>query len=539
VDATRAGLPDRQPKLAADDPWRATVALARVEAARLLRHPVTVAAVLLFIGPPLYRWLTGAANRFPILHDEDRGMQFSALFLLGGAALVVANLAVLRANRHGTAALYDVLVLPNAWRTGAHLLALLPFALLAAALVAVRIAMSASARAAAGQPNLYELATSPVVVLLAGASGVLLARVVTSAVVAPLAVLGLGVLTLAGLSTVHTSIDWVRWLLPVAAPEELMPLPSDLLDRPAARHLGYLVGLTVLIAVAAVALAGARGRRLIAATAAGSVIAMVAGAAQFVPAGDPVVAARIVATERPYEQQMCRRIEHVTYCVFPDFAAWISSWDAVVRGVLRRVPAAEAQRPLVIRQRVRAYDDPRGGSVFSMSARQSQQQRQAWTQAWRRADRAAGTPNTVPVGTVWGDDRSQTEFAGLVAYEVITRAGAGVDVRLCGARGVLVGWLAGQATREAAAGMRELDATSSGAVRFGEPSFHSGVSVDDREMAVALELLKRPTDEAAAAVLRSWEELSAAQTPTERVGEIFGVPVPPAPPVREHTLCDG
>jgi hypothetical protein len=539
LHATQVGRADRRPNRATFNRWRATVALARVEAIRLLRHPVIVAAALLFIGPLLYRWLTGTANRFAILHDEDRSMQFSAMLLLGGAALVVANLAALRARRHRTAAFYDVLVLPNAWRIGAHLLALMPFALLAAALVAARIGVHAATSTAVGEPNPYELATSPVVVLLAGASGVLLARLATSAVVAPLAVVGLGVLTFAGWSTVHTSIDWMRWLLPVAAPDEPMPLPADLLDRPAARHLGYLVGLTVLVAVAALALAGARGRRLIAATAAGSAIAVIAGAAQFVPPGVPVVAARIVATERPHEQQTCQRIGQVMYCVFPDFTPWITSWDAVVRGVLRRVPAAEAQRPLVIRQRVRAHDDPRAGGFLPIGAVQSREQRQAWTQAWRRADRAAGTPNTVAVGTVWGNDRSQTEFAGLVAYEVITRAGAGVDVRLCGALGVLIGWLVGQATPETAAGLRQLDAASFGAVPFREPSFFSGVSVDDREMTVALELLKRPTDETAAAVLRAWDELSAPRTPTERVGELLGIPVPPAPPAREHILCEG
>jgi hypothetical protein len=157
--------------------------------------------------------------------------------------------------------------------------------------------------------------------------------------------------------------------------------------------------------------------------------------------------------------------------------------------------------------------------------------------AWRRVDADAGTPNAVTVGTRWGDGESEIGFAGLVAYEVVVRAGAPARGALCGARGVLVGWLAGQATPKATAGLREVDGSSWGSVPFGDPQFPVGLSVPDREMAVALALLERPADEVAQVVRRSWAELSAEGTPAERVGELFTVPVAPLPPEQERTVC--
>jgi hypothetical protein len=524
------------PVPAGADRRRAMVALARTEATRSLRHPVTIAAVLLFLGPWLYGWLAGSANRYPVLQDEDRGLQFLAVLLLGGAALVVGNLAVLRPRRHGTAALYDVLVLPAAWRTAAHLLATGAFGLLAAVLVAVRVTALATAAGAAGRLNPYELVATPLAVMLLGAVGVLLARLVNSMIVALLAVLGFAVLTFAATGAaradgVATASTWLRWCLPVAVQADPMPLPADLLARPAAMHVIYLIGLLSLVVVAVLARTGARGRRLVAVGVVALALTVGGAAVQARPVADDVVAARIAATEHPAGQQTCRRIDQVDYCAFPDFAPWVDGWDAVLRGVLRRVPAAEAQRPLAVRQRVWAQDYPVSGSVMGG------EEQTARADAWRRDDVAAGTPTTVTVGTQWGDGRSEVGFAGLVAYEVITRKGAGVDDQVCGARGVLVAWLAAQATPETRAGLRTEDENSWGSVSFVEPSFHTGVSVSDREMTVVMELLRRPADEVAAVVLRSWAELSAADTTTERVGEIFGVPVPPDVPENERSTC--
>jgi hypothetical protein len=392
----------------------------------------------------------------------------------------------------------------------------------------VRIGVLAALPGAAGSVDGYELAAVPVAVLLLGATGVLLARLIRSVIVAPLVLLTLAVATYVAALVSHGRFAGV---LPASITADPMPLPVDLMDRPAAAHLAYLTGLVVLVAGIALARAGARGPRLLALAAAGLSITVVAGGWQFLPSGDAVRPARITATDRPAERQTCRTVDQVTYCAFDGFLPWVDGWDTVVRGVLRRFPAEDARQPLVIRQRVWAHDYPVDGYT------QSAEQAQARTDAWRAADRAAGTPNTVPVGTTWGDGRSVVGLAGLVAYETIARTGAGVDGPVCGSRAVLVAWLAGQASPAAAAGLREADETSWGGVPLAEQSFGTGVTVPDREMAVAHALLSEPADQVGAELLRSWAELSAADTPTERIGEIFGVPVAPLPPENERMVC--
>src|SRR5262245_37508120 len=108
--------------------WRATLALARVEGLRLPRHPLVLVAAALLVWP----WAAGLRHRddtYPVLHHADIGTQ-QALLLLAAAVLIAANLAVLRAHRHGAEPLYGTLALPAWRRTLAHLLSLLPVTLL-------------------------------------------------------------------------------------------------------------------------------------------------------------------------------------------------------------------------------------------------------------------------------------------------------------------------------------------------------------------------------------------------------------------------
>jgi hypothetical protein len=531
VSTTVIERPESATAAEAADPRGAMLALARVEARRLLRHPVTIVGVLLFLAPMVYEWVSGGANRYPVLHDEDWSKQFIGLLTLGGAALVAANLAALRAHRHRTTAQYGVLVLPDPWRTAGFLLAVVPFAGVVAVLVALRVGLLAALPGAVGRPNPYELALFPAVVLLLGALGVLLARVFRTTVVPPLVLLGLVVATFGGVMASVPGSRYLRWLLPVSVEEPLMPLPADLMTRPAGRHLAYVAGLLVVLVVAALAVTGARGRRLTLAGAAGLAIAVLAGSAQYLPVSDAVEKARVGAVASPAGMQTCRTVDQVTYCAFDDFAPWIDGWDTVVRGVLRGVPEQEARKPLAVRQRV-STDDARANGFVS-----TPEDRAVVAEAWRRIDEAAGTPNSVTIGTHWGEGSDEVGFAGRVAFEVVARKGPGADGVICGTQGVLVGWLAGQATPLAAAGLREIDASSTGGVSFFDRGFNAFLTVDDREMAVVLALLKRPAAEVAETVKRSWAELSAADTPTERAGEIFGVPVPPAPPVEERSAC--
>ena len=99
---------------------RSTLALTAVETGRLLRHPVVVAATAVGMWL-LWRWGNGTA---PVLHYADIATQIP-LAPLAGAALLAANLAVLRSYRDGSVDLYSATRLSQAWRTLAHLLSVL------------------------------------------------------------------------------------------------------------------------------------------------------------------------------------------------------------------------------------------------------------------------------------------------------------------------------------------------------------------------------------------------------------------------------
>jgi hypothetical protein len=496
---------------------RATLALARVEAVRLLRHPLVLVALALVVGLQVRSAFAG--EPFPVLQEADHGTQVPML-LLGGAALVAANLAALRPHRHGTAPIYDVLVLAPWRRTLAYLLAPVPLALFGAVLVGVRIAVLAGAPGAAGRPNPAELVTGPVVILLFGTVGVLLGRLVTSAVVAPLLLVVVAAVTVFGAVPDVLGSSPLRWFAPVVLRDETTaPLPVDLVGRPAGAHLAYLAGLVVLVAVAAVLRTGRRGAGVLAAGGVSLLLVVVAGAAQLSAPSRAVVDGRIAATQHPAASQICQTRDGRTYCAFPDFASRIPAWDEVVRGVLRRVPAAVADRSPAVRQRVLAAGGPPGGSGVVPLAPVA---------AWQRDDRDAGTPGALPVSTAWGDGVPEVELAGQVAYTAVTgKAGGPAVDTVCHAQGAVVLWLAGQATPRTRAGLDELLRSSTGGVVLTVARFGTGLAFTPREIAVASALLTRPDDEVARTLAGSWAELTAPATSTERAAELLGTPVPP------------
>jgi hypothetical protein len=510
----------------------AMLALARVEGLRLLRHPATVVALVLLLAG-WTRWMVTGANRFPVLHDEDRGVQYAVLVLLGGAALIGSNLAVLRAHRHGTTDMYGVLVLPRAWRLGGHLLAIVPLVVLTGILVTARTGLLMLPAGAVGRPNAFELAASPLAVAFMGAVGVLLGRLIRTTIVAPVAVLFVAVLTVA--AAVRGPSARIPWFLPVALVDASMPVPSQLLGRPAGAHLAYLAGLVGLVAVAAVG----RRTRLSAMVVAVALVAVAAGGVvQSRPLDAATTAARVVATDRPAPMQACELRRQVTYCAFPEFAPWIDDWDRVVRAVLARVPPAVAGQPHAVRQRVVATESPVDRSSFfgkpAASETWGQDDTESFLDAQERADAAAGTPHAVTVGTQWGSARDEVTLAAFVAHRVL----GGDDRSTCGSRSVLTAWLAAQASPHAAAGLREIDDTSWGAVIFAAPNLMHMLMIDDRDLAVAKELLRRPAGDVAGTLAGAWDGMVAADAPTERIAELFGVPVGPRVPGLRATPCD-
>ncbi len=485
-------------------PRRATLALARVEAVRLLRHPLTLAATLFLIGFWVATWFTNQANRFPVLQDIDRDTELGMMLLLGAAALIAGNLAVLRAHRDGTAGLGRVLILPAGARTAAHLLAVVPLAVLGVVLALLRVGVLWACTPAAGRPEAYEVLTGPATVLLFGALGVLLGRLTRSAVAAPLVLLAL----LASLVVLPllTTGGRARWLQPVVVqgdPALPMPAPVALLGRPAGAHLGYLLGVAGLLAVAAVARAGTRTVRVGVAGGVALALAVTGGVLQLWPLDGSVRAARVAAMEHPAARQECRTLDGVTYCAFPEFSRWIPAWHDLVRAVVAQVPEARRPDRLAVRQRVVVGDLSVAGT-------------------WHADDVAAGTPDAVTASTRWGDSRSAAELAGQVAYRLITGAGPGAGAVACGGTGVLTVWLAGQAGPLAATGIRLL--ADPHGVSFAQADALPGVDVPAPELTVGLAALHLP----AGRVRDAWATLTAPGTTAARAAALLGLPAPPA-----------
>jgi hypothetical protein len=507
---------------------RATLSLARAESVRLLRHPATAVTAVLFVAA----WGVGQVfgdfgARFPVLPDVDSATHIPALLLLAVGALLAANLTVLRPTRDRTAEAFGLLSLPERHRTAAHLLAVLSLGLLAAVLEAVRIGYLLTLPDAAGRPNPYEIATVPMLTLVGGALGVLLGRLVRAAVFAPLAVAGAGAALLVWtmLGRVTTGSDRpspLRWLQPIALGDGApMPLPGDLVSRPAGRHLAYLAGIGLILALAALIRSGARGPRLIVAVSAALALTVGAGVAQTRPPDQRLLDARAAATERPAARQDCQRLAGGTYCAFPDFADWADDWDRVTLAVLRRVPPGQAPGPLYFRQRVFAAGAERLAGVHEAGGL-------APLDAWRADDLAAGTPDPVALPT-WWNPAAQVDLAGALAYRAIGGQ-VPADGPLCGGRAVLVAWLVGQVGPETSARVRDLAADSRGLSLAIDTSagFFSSLFLDRAELAVAAKLLDRSADGVAAAVAAAWTELRDPRTRTERAAELLGVPgVPP------------
>jgi hypothetical protein len=521
---------------------RSMLALAGVESGRLLRHPAVLAATALGVWL-LWRWGKGT---LPVLHYADIATQFP-LAPLAAAALLAANLAVLRPHRDGAVDLYGATRLSLARRTLAHLLSVLPLAALGGVLVAADLAWLAGVPGRVGTPNLAEAATGPALIVLAGWLGVLLGRVWRSVAVAPLVlvVVAVGSLTLADLHVGgHDQRPWV-WLGTLLRPVTIDPPPAALLGRPATWHLVYLLGAAVVLGALAVWRGQAQARaprRPRAVTGAVLVAALavtaVAAVTQTRPTSPALAARRLAAASNPAAHQVCQRRGPAVYCVFPGFEPQIGLWEPTVRAVLAGVPPAAAARaaPVTVAQRIgwpRLFTDD----------------------AFLTADQGHGDRGdrpVAPVGTAWGRDgqalaTSQARLAGNVAARVTEQAdqvqqpsgeqpkssvGSAAEPPPpnvgCNARAVVALWLAARASPHVAVGLRQQVTDA----RFAFIAFPNDVDSDDvvwgvREAELALALLERPSDQVTQTLWRHWDLLTSPATTLERLGEVVGVQPPP------------
>ncbi|MBY8340068.1 ABC transporter permease [Streptomyces spinosirectus] len=483
--------------------WSAALALALFEARRLLLSLPVLLAFAVYVA-----WIVWQTPDFedgyPALQDADRAGQ-STLLLVGLAVLVCVNQAVLRAKRRDTERHFAVLVLPGPWRTGAHALSLVPVVVLTAVCTLAQFGWSALRSGAVGSGSPGELLVGPLTVLLFGALGVLLARLVASPIAAPLITVVLILMFfVAGGFPAGDGERGLRWLTPVVTEASSQTLPASLLDRPAAWHALYLAGLALTLALLAVLAGGGRGWMLTAATAGAVALAVTGGVLQCAPVGADTRAARERASVSPEKLQTCVRHGSSTYCAFPDWTARTDSWADVVHDVQSSAGGTARTQPLLVRQRI----DARYGLTADAAIEPS------------------STPHQVTVGTAWGGNRVP-EFSAAVAA-VLVAGDEKAAGSLCDGRMVTVMWLALNRLPHPMTSLRNvrLDDSVTGSAIVLSPT--NPMSMTAGQTDVVRELLGRPAGEITPRVRAHWAELTAPKVTTAHVAELLGVAAPKA-----------
>ncbi|CAL9501325.1 hypothetical protein SUDANB176_03448 [Streptomyces sp. enrichment culture] len=498
MSAALAAAPPAEDTGARDGGTRAVLALAAFEARRLLLSVPVVVAFAAYVAWIVWR-SRSSWDGHPALQDADRATQGMPM-LVGLAVLVRADLAVLRSARRGTEEHFGLLVVTPWRRTAAHALSVVPAALLTAVCVAAQFTWEALKPGAVGHGSPAELLVGPLTVLLFGVLGVLLARLVRSALAAPLAVVLL--LLAFVLGTAPVGSDGLSWLAPVVSETGSHPLPSDLLGRPAAWHALYLAGAALCAAFLAVLVAGGRSAAVRAGLALSLALAVTGGVMQArgVTPSPELTAARERASVRP--ELTCVEHGRSTYCAFPEWIPRTGTWAGVVDRVQSLAGGSAHDRRLVVRQRVDARYGLEGDAAIPPST----------------------TPYQVTVGTAWGGNRVP-EFSAAVAAVLVTGSEKAAG-ELCDGRMVTVMWLAlsGQDDPMDALRRVRLDDSVSGSAVVLSPT--DPMTMTEGQTDVVRRLLERPGDGVAGKVKEHWSELTSPGVTTARAAELLGVAGP-------------
>ncbi|MDL5202414.1 ABC transporter permease [Streptomyces sp. ALI-76-A] len=482
-------------------PWRAVVALALFEARRLLTRIPVLFALVVHVGWTGWRTRT-SWDGYPALQDADRATQ-DAPMLVGLAVLLCVNQAVLRAKRRDTERHFAVLLVQPWRRTAAHALSVVPVAGVVALCVAGQFTWEALKPGAVGHGSPGELLVGPLTVLLFGAVGVLLARLVPSVVAAPLLVVFFLLTFVVGIAPGGDERDGTRWLFPVVAESTANTLPSDLLGRPAAWHALYLAGLAVTVALLAVLAGGGRSWTLRAACVGALAVTVLGASAQTNGVPAATAAARERVSVSPEKEQTCVERAGSTYCAFPEWVPRAGTWAATVDRVRSLAGGTARGQKLSVRQRIEARHGMSADSALAPSA----------------------TPHQVTVGTAWGGNRVP-EFSVAVAGVLVAGSEKAATGGLCDGRMVTLMWLAlagGDDPLTDLSRVRLDDSTRGAAVVLSptEPLYMTA-----GQTGVVTQLFGRPLKEVSARVQAHWAELTAPKVTTARVADLLGVTAP-------------
>ncbi|MEU0070678.1 ABC transporter permease [Streptomyces sp. NPDC006332] len=484
--------------------WRAVVALALFEARELLTRVLVLFALLVHVAWIVWR-TPDSYEGYPALQDVDRATQGPPV-LVALAVLLGVNHAVLRAKRRDTERHFAVLVVQPWQRTVAHLLSVVPVAAVVAVCVAGQFTWEALKPGAIGRGSVGELLVGPLTVLLFGAAGVLLARLVASVAAAPLLIVFLLFLILFFFGASSGDEEGgTRWLYPVVM-EGFgggNAFPSDLLGRPAAWHAVYLLALCLTIGLLAVLLGGGRRIRTVQGAFVGMLALTVLGAFAQMTGPAATTAARERASVAPEKEQTCVERDGSTYCAFPEWIPRATTWADTVKQVQSLAGGAAHDQKLLVRQRIEARYGLNTGSTIDPST----------------------TPHQVTVGTTWGGNRVP-EFSVAVAGVLVTGSEKTATRDLCDGRMVTIMWLglAGRPDPMGDLARVRLDDSVSGSALVLSPT--TGLYMTDGQTSVVRQLLDQPRRTVAARVTSHWAELTAPKVTTAEVARLLGVEAP-------------
>jgi len=344
ADGRWTGSAAQAATLTADD--RGTVAsaaavaraLGRVEARELSRSP--------WFGVGVGFCVLGLALFGFVFAGEDTGtwdgqIQLSswlALPLVGMVVLAVHR-AVTRAARDRADELFDSCPTAPATRTAGFLCsAPLPMAILGGFLVVLGFAVVASGAHLYGPIGADSVAdVAAAVVLGAGgvALGVALGRWVRFGLAPVVAVVAIGIAGIQ-LNTIGGS-GWNRFV-PLSTAPAVDGTPPMFTDRPVWWHLGWIVGLTAAVGVAALA-RHRRDRSVVIAGAVAVAVAVAAGIGATRPSPTSAAARIAAAVAMPEADQECTATGPVEICVFPIYRGALEDVTDRVAPIAAVLPA--------------------------------------------------------------------------------------------------------------------------------------------------------------------------------------------------------
>lgn len=530
------------------------LALGRVEARLLARHPATVLGSCL----ALY-WLTWRFwGVLPVLPRDDATVG-EAMLLLSGGALLAAHWSTLRSRRHGTEEILATTATVRRDRVIASLFAAIGPAAVAA-VIATGWLVAAKLVGGAGVPHAAELLAAPALVALAAVIGTAAAtwgpRSITAALVLLVVV---GIQGWDDFWGIEAGSDVVPLLTPWMSAHP--PFHANVADlRPDEAHLVWLAALAALFGALAVMRVGARRR---AASVGAVAVAVAVGAASWHlrPISQAGVERIQSLTMDPSRHQRCSERSRATYCVYPGYEPFVDRYAAAVEPVVARIPGdhpairlRQLAYPPTIRGVVADADDPVSARVYG-PVRDN-----GWieiTPAWGLG--AAAAPYEFTVALQSAQTALGIPHGVARAPSSDERAGGTCSVARQ-ARGVVALWLAAQSGRGAAGHLRAqltgvllgipavssvrgsedappVDAHVARAYLAQEELMFSEVPLDHRatthfhplDALYALQLLERPPDEVAAALGTNWDGWKDPSASSDDLARHLGLVVHPSP----------